>query len=1147
MRQRRSARLVPPLALSLLALALCLLASTPLRAQTFTNPLVTGAGDPYITYKNGMYYFLTTNISGIITIQASPSLATLGTAPPVSVYNTGGSFFESPELYQFNGLWYIYYTQGLYGIVVVESDTSNPLGTYHYKNTLTNNTYDGSLLIMPNGNLYLLGSTFGSIVIQPLSNPYTVGGAQTTLAVHDQPWELQAGNAIEGPNPFWHNGQLIILYTVGKYYESNYAAGALRYNGGDPANAASYSKLPGPLFSQDANAGVYAPGVPSAFASPDGMQVWFAYSDYNDTSGQDAHRTILAQQMHFDAANNPILDTPVPPGQPIPLPSGDPKGSLLTGAAFSLTNEAAGLNLEDPNSSGVSGALVQLNTPNGMGAQSWRLDAASLGVYSLYNIAGAQNLDDPGGSNALGTKLQFYTPDGATAQQWRFTLQGGFQSQGDGTYTLTNVAAGLNLDDPSGSNQPGTKLQLYTPNGATAQNFELYPAPDDQGLISGALYTLTSVAGGLNLDNPSGSKQAGTPLQLYYANNATAQDWRIDAVGDGVYTLTNLASGMLRLDDPSGSTQPGTQLQLYYDNTLPPQNWIIRRQPDGAYTLTNVAAGLNLNDPGGSNAPGTKLQLDAPDGATAQEWHIQLAPDTNGIVIGAHYTLTNEASGLALSVPGSSTNAFTQVDQEPNAGGANQQWRLDALGDGLYNGAYLYTLTNVNSGLRLDDPGGSNQEGTLLWQYYPNTATAQQYQLNRQGDGSYTLTNVAAGLNLDDPGGSHAVGTKVQLYHANGATAQNWQFGLVASDTTPPATTATPNPAAPNGGGGWYTGPVQVTLTVTDPHGAANVKATYYALDGAASQAYASPVSVSGDAVHTLTYHSIDQAGNAEAARTLTVKIDGTPPVTTATAATMPATANAAGSIQVTLTATDNLSGVAATYYTLDGGAQQTYTAGTPVTITGVGNHTLSYYSTDIAGNTELTHTLTITLTARVLHTFAPGLQMIAVTEDYSGVGFAGAWDAPAGQRLAVWNLSLPIPRYVYTPQSPADALRPGQGYWVQLAQTTRLFDTGTPATGGPIPLVSGWNMIGNPFASAVSPSAVLVKDVAGHQFTFAQANAQALVYSTLYTWPVGATRYQTQGPGGTLLPYQGYWLYAFRPCSLLIPAPAGGQAVRRR
>ena len=57
------------------------------------------------------------------------------------------------------------------------------------------------------------------------------------------------------------------------------------------------------------------------------------------------------------------------------------------------------------------------------------------------------------------------------------------------------------------------------------------------------------------------------------------------------------------------------------------------------------------------------------------------------------------------------------------------------------------------------------------------------------------------------------------------------------------------------------------------------------------------------------------------------------------------------------LSATDNLSGVAGTYYTVDGGAQQ---AGSAVNITTEGTHKVAYWSVDKAGNAETAGTATV-------------------------------------------------------------------------------------------------------------------------------------------------------------------------------------------
>jgi hypothetical protein len=66
------------------------------------------------------------------------------------------------------------------------------------------------------------------------------------------------------------------------------------------------------------------------------------------------------------------------------------------------------------------------------------------------------------------------------------------------------------------------------------------------------------------------------------------------------------------------------------------------------------------------------------------------------------------------------------------------------------------------------------------------------------------------------------------------------------------------------------------------------------------------------------------------------------------------------GNVRVWLIATDNLSGVASTVYQLDGGAVTTYSL--PFIVSAKGAHTVTFHSTDLAGNVEATETLNFTV-----------------------------------------------------------------------------------------------------------------------------------------------------------------------------------------
>ena len=163
--------------------------------------------------------------------------------------------------------------------------------------------------------------------------------------------------------------------------------------------------------------------------------------------------------------------------------------------------------------------------------------------------------------------------------------------------------------------------------------------------------------------------------------------------------------------------------------------------------------------------------------------------------------------------------------------------------------------------------------------------------------------------------------------------------GSVLPSASLPATTA--SLSGTPGKNGWYTTAVTVTLTATA--GAAPVASTAYTLDGGPPQAYTGPFVVSTEAAHALTFRSTDTAGNAEAIETAGVNVDGTPPVTNA---------RTNGGPTLTYAAADAVSGVAATYYVLDGGAVKTASQGT-ITASGNGPHSVQTWSVDVAGNVE--------------------------------------------------------------------------------------------------------------------------------------------------------------------------------------------------
>jgi len=188
-----------------------------------------------------------------------------------------------------------------------------------------------------------------------------------------------------------------------------------------------------------------------------------------------------------------------------------------------------------------------------------------------------------------------------------------------------------------------------------------------------------------------------------------------------------------------------------------------------------------------------------------------------------------------------------------------------------------------------------------------------------------------------------------------GNTTSDTVSGIQIDRTAPTTTASLPDALA----SGWYGGPVTVTLTGND--NLSDVASTFYTVDGGPAQPYAGAFPFGTEGIHTLAFWSVDGAGHVETpGAPLTLKIDTTAPVTTLIDPISPATGwFVTTGIPFAFQASDAGAGIDATYYTIDGGDPQTF-GETFTAQLAAGRHTLTYWSVDLAGNTESTHTTTI-------------------------------------------------------------------------------------------------------------------------------------------------------------------------------------------
>jgi hypothetical protein len=191
----------------------------------------------------------------------------------------------------------------------------------------------------------------------------------------------------------------------------------------------------------------------------------------------------------------------------------------------------------------------------------------------------------------------------------------------------------------------------------------------------------------------------------------------------------------------------------------------------------------------------------------------------------------------------------------------------------------------------------------------------------------------------------------------NAGNFESVQTSHIKLDDAVPSTTLTINPANPNGSGGWYKTTPSFTLSATD--GTSGVYQSFYRIDNGPQTLYTGAVNIP-DGPHTVSYWSVDNAGNTEPQHTSgSIKVDTAAPSTSlAINPSSPSGTNGwykgPNPPTIALTGLDGTSGVTSTTYEINGGSTHTYSGPFPLPD---GSDVVTYRSTDNAGNVEATQT----------------------------------------------------------------------------------------------------------------------------------------------------------------------------------------------
>ena len=445
---------------------------------------------------------------------------------------------------------------------------------------------------------------------------------------------------------------------------------------------------------------------------------------------------------------------------------------------------------------------------------------------------------------------------------------------------------------------------------------------------------------------------------------------------DGVYTFEVAAV------DNAGNVSGYTSYTWNVDLTapmitelsgpVPPDNW-----SNSATPTFNFSADDATENGVSSGVASFKYSI---DGGT---WTMVTNPITYTTSSDGTTTTTTASSSVTSATLSDGSHTF-EVEAIDNAGNvsdaASYDWYVDSVAPTTTATPALatttvpyafgsWTNTAVSIQLSATDPSPSSGIAGTYYQIDNNPNGFTNYSstgaFTISGAGEHTVSfystdnagNVEATLTEDVDIDATAPTTTLNAYPASDSNSTSATFAFSSVDPTVNGASSgiASFEYSTDGGNIWTAVPNPITFTSSDGTITASSSVTLTGLT---------------DGSQTFEVEAKDNAGNAgktpSEIASYTWTVDTQPPTTTSavTAGTSnPETGWYTSAVQVTITPSDPSpsSGLAATYYQIDGGTVQTTTSPSPFTIDlGDGTHTVTYNSTDNAGNTQATQTLTL-------------------------------------------------------------------------------------------------------------------------------------------------------------------------------------------
>lgn len=293
-------------------------AEIPQYEKTYMNPVYENAPDPYILKENGTYYlYATTDAGSGFRVSSSTDLVnwkSLGfCARKADIYGNGD--FWAPEVYQYQGKYYLLYSTDEHIALAVADSPTGPFRKTADSYLLEDNCIDGHFLFDDDGSIYLYMAYFGKTgsEIWGCKMKPDLSTTETETMTRLTTCKSNEGGVNEGPFMLKYQGKYYLTYSVNGYTDHNYSVKLAVSDSplGEYTGKGTVLEKCGPLVGT---------GHHSFTTSPDGSELIIAYHCHYSTTRIHARKLCIDRCRFVPTSDGYTLSVygPTSTAQPYP-------------------------------------------------------------------------------------------------------------------------------------------------------------------------------------------------------------------------------------------------------------------------------------------------------------------------------------------------------------------------------------------------------------------------------------------------------------------------------------------------------------------------------------------------------------------------------------------------------------------------------------------------------------------------------------------------------------------------------------------------------------------------------------------------------------------------------------------------------------